>query len=79
MAVDIALIIDGKQASWDTLKDFDGDRVADWMECVNVFKKHGWEWGGDWKKFPDMPHFQKTFGYTVDQLLSLKNGQYPNI
>lgn len=30
-------------------KDFDGDGKADWMEVVAVFKKYGWEWGGDWK------------------------------
>jgi peptidoglycan L-alanyl-D-glutamate endopeptidase CwlK len=59
-AVDIVLIIDGKEASWDVNKDWDGDKKSDWMECVNVFKKHGWNWGGDWKSFKDMPHFDKA-------------------
>lgn len=59
-AVDIVLIIDGKEASWDVKTDWDGDKVSDWMECVNVFKKHGWNWGGDWKSFKDMPHFDKV-------------------
>lgn len=68
LAVDIVLIIDGKTASWDTLKDFDGDKVADWMEVVRIFKKHGMEWGGDWKSFKDMPHFQMTFGLTVSEM-----------
>ncbi|MBE8727991.1 M15 family metallopeptidase [Flavobacterium hungaricum] len=58
-AVDIALIIDQKTASWDVKADWDGDKKADWMECVEVFKKHGWNWGGDWKTFKDMPHFEK--------------------
>jgi len=58
-AVDIVMIIDGKTASWDTAKDWDGDKQADWMECVQVFKKYGWSWGGDWAKFKDMPHFDK--------------------
>lgn len=62
-AVDIVLIIDGKEASWDTVKDWDGDRKSDWMECVEVFKKHGWNWGGDWKSFKDLPHFDKK-GYS---------------
>lgn len=62
-AVDIVLIIEGKEASWDTVKDWDGDRKSDWMECVEVFKKHGWNWGGDWKSFKDLPHFDKK-GYS---------------
>ena len=58
-AVDICLIIDGKEASWDTKKDWDNDKIADWHECVKIFAKHGWEWGGNWKTFKDMPHFEK--------------------
>lgn len=59
-AVDIVLIIEGKEASWDVKIDWDGDKKSDWMECVNVFKKYGWNWGGDWKSFKDMPHFDKA-------------------
>lgn len=73
LAVDIVLIIDGKEISYDMLKDFDGDRMADWMEVVSIFKKHGWEWGGDWKTLKDNPHFQKTFGYDWRKLLELYN------
>ena len=58
-AVDICLIIDNKSASWDTAKDWDNDQVADWYECVKIFAKHGWEWGGNWKTFKDVPHFEK--------------------
>lgn len=61
-AVDIVLIIDGKEASWDTHKDWDNDGIADWDECVRVFAKHGWSWGGNWSSFKDMPHFDKI-GY----------------
>ena len=70
MAVDIVLIINGKEASWDTGKDFDADGKADWIEVVHIFKQFGWEAGIDWK-FRDAPHFQKTLGYSVRQLLSL--------
>lgn len=59
LAVDICLIIDGKTASWDTAKDWDNDQVADWYECVKIFAKHGWNWGGNWKTFKDLPHFEK--------------------
>lgn len=69
LAIDIVLVT-GNAASYDTKKDFDGDGKADWIEVVNVFKQYGWEWGGDWK-FYDAPHFQKTFGYSVRDLLSL--------
>jgi peptidoglycan L-alanyl-D-glutamate endopeptidase CwlK len=78
LAVDIVLLIDKdgngsyETASWDTKLDGDKDKTADWTECVTVFKMHGWEWGGDWRSFKDLPHFQKTFGYTTPQLLKMK-------
>lgn len=59
-AVDICLIIDGKVASWDTKTDWDKDKQPDWMECVTIFKKYGWEWGGNWKTLKDFPHFDKA-------------------
>ena len=68
-AVDIVLIIDGKEASWDTKKDWDGDKVADWDECVKVFAKYGRSWGGNWTSFKDMPHFDKI-GYSNWRILS---------
>lgn len=68
LAVDFVLVIDGKTASWDMKTDWDGDKIADWMEVVYVFKKYNWEWGGNWKSLKDYPHFQKTFGYSVKDL-----------
>ena len=72
VALDFALLIDGKTASWEDLKDFDGDRKADWLEVVEVFEKAGWEWGGRWKSFVDKPHLQKTFGNGWRTLLKRK-------
>jgi peptidoglycan L-alanyl-D-glutamate endopeptidase CwlK len=72
LALDIVLIIDNKEASWDEKKDYDSDGISDWKEIVNIFKQHGWEWGGDWT-FKDTPHFQKTFGKSVRELLVLYN------
>lgn len=58
LAFDICLELDGKIISWDVDKDFDQDRQSDWMEVVEVFKALGFKWGGDWKTFKDMPHFE---------------------
>ena len=71
-AVDICLIIDGKIASWETSKDWDNDQVADWYECVKIFAKHGWEWGGNWKTFKDLPHFDKRNFNSWRKLSKLK-------
>lgn len=73
MAIDIVLLVDKdnnatfETASWETKVDFDGDGKADWQEIVEIFKRHGWEWGGNWK-FLDLPHFQKTLGKSIVQL-----------
>lgn len=76
LAIDIVLLVDKDKngtfetASWDIKNDFDGDGKADWMEIVAIFKRYGFEWGGDWK-FNDAPHFQKTFGKSINELLTL--------
>lgn len=78
LACDIVLLIDNngdgkyEEASWDTVKDFDKDGQADWMEVVEVFKKYGWIWGGSFKTIVDKPHFEKPMGYNIKQLLTLK-------
>jgi len=75
LAIDIVLVWDTDgdgdydKAVWDVKTDYDGDKKSDWMEVVAVFKEYGWEWGGDWK-FSDPPHFQKTFGKSVRDLLN---------
>ena len=71
-AVDICLIIDGNVASWETTKDWDNDKIADWYECVKIFAKHGWEWGGNWKNFKDLPHFDKRNFNSWKKLSKLK-------
>ena len=61
-AIDFALQINGKIV-WQVTKD--------WMTVVNIFKKHGFEWGGDWKSFKDYPHLEKTFGKSWKDFLPL--------
>ena len=76
LAIDIVLLVDKDKngtfetAAWDLKTDFDGDKKADWMEVVQIFKRYGFEWGGDWK-FVDAPHFQKTFGKSIYELRAL--------
>jgi peptidoglycan L-alanyl-D-glutamate endopeptidase CwlK len=80
LAIDIVLLVDKdgngtyETASWDVKTDFDGDGKSDWMEIVAIFKRYGWEWGGDWK-FYDAPHFQKTLGHSVMELQKMHNTQ----
>ncbi len=76
LAIDIVLLVDKdndgvfEKPSWDTNGDFDVDGKSDWQEIVAIFKRHGWEWGGDWR-FLDLPHFQKTFGCSISKLQEL--------
>ncbi|MDN4069925.1 M15 family metallopeptidase [Paenibacillus vini] len=75
VAIDFALLLpDGRSVSWDTLRDGDFDRIADWNEVVEEAKKLGFEWGGDWKTFKDLPHLEMTFGLTTAQY---RAGQKP--
>lgn len=67
---DIVLLVNGG-ASWDDVKDFDKDGKPDWMEVINIYKRHGYTWGGDWK-FKDSPHLEKT-GYDWRTLLAKHN------
>lgn len=79
LAIDFAILLDKnndgvfEELSWDTSKDFDKDGTIDWQEVVNEFEKAGWEWGGKWRTFKDLPHCQKTGGYTWRQLLEKYN------
>lgn len=86
MAVDVVQLLDKdkngtfESVSYDLKLDADFDGVPDWDEVVHIFKRYGWEWGGSWKR-PDSPHFQKTFGYSTNELKKMPkvNGIYPNI
>jgi peptidoglycan L-alanyl-D-glutamate endopeptidase CwlK len=69
VAIDFALLLnDGRVVSWDTEIDVDKDGITDWMEVVDEANKLGFEWGGDWTSFKDLPHLQMTFGLSTAQL-----------
>lgn len=61
LALDFALQVNGKTI-WEVNKD--------WMTVVNIFKKHGFESGLDWKTLKDAPHLEKKFGLTWRDLLA---------
>ena len=81
LAFDIVLLYDNdgngtfEEASYSMVKDFDKDSKADWMEVTNYFKSKGWQWGGDWSKFKDAPHFQKNYKWQ-DLKLLIDKGEF---
>ncbi len=49
----------------------------DWKSLSTLGKSKGFEWGGDWKKKKDNPHFENMFGKSLKELKDLpqdKNG-----
>lgn len=56
VAIDFAFIVDGK-FSWAS--------SLPWGMLGDVGEKYGMEWGGRWKSFPDLPHFQYTDKYVL--------------
>jgi peptidoglycan L-alanyl-D-glutamate endopeptidase CwlK len=84
MAIDVCLIKNGVEASWDFTKDYDNDGIADLMEVIHIFQMYGWEWAGTWKTFKEKPHIQYTFGKSIIELQKMPtflqdNIQYPVI
>lgn len=51
LALDVVPVEKGR-AIWPPAND------ERWQVIANVFKQHGFTWGGDWKEFPDHPHYQ---------------------
>lgn len=59
--------------AWD-VGIFEGSRYLGssklYAEVGKIGRDMGLEWGGDWKSFPDTPHFQVRTGLTLRQLRS---------
>lgn len=64
LALDFVIQVNGKE-NWNVDKN--------WMMVVNVFKSHGFTWGGDFKSLVDNPHFEMTFGHNWRDLLAKHN------
>lgn len=77
LAIDFALLLpDGTNLSWDTSRDGDRDKTADWQEVAYEAKQLGFEWGGDWTSFKDYSHLEMNFGLSINQL---KSGKQPTV
>jgi hypothetical protein len=59
LAIDVVIMKNGKP-DWSKLPD----------DAVKIGIKFGFEWGGNWSSFKDYPHFQMTFGQSINQLQS---------
>jgi len=68
LALDFCLV-NKNSVSWDITRDYDKDGKADWIEVADIFKRNGYEWGGDWKSFKDYPHIQSPSKYTLKQMM----------
>ncbi len=50
-------------------KDIWDQHNPNWMVVVNIFKAHGFNWGGEFPgTFKDYPHLEYKGGYTLAQL-----------
>lgn len=68
LAIDFAIRVSADKVIWDMDYDGNGNGKSDWMEIVEIAKELGFEWGGDWASFPDYPHLQYDFGYSIAEL-----------
>lgn len=66
LAFDFAMLTNGKE-DW-TVGPL-------WMKVVEIMKKHGMTWGGDFKTLKDNPHFENNYGHNWRQLLDLHNSK----
>ncbi len=66
VAFDFCPVVRG-EAVWNDLKLFE--------KVGKMGKSLGLEWGGDWKSFPDRPHFQFTAGYSLEDFRKNKIDQ----
>lgn len=60
VAFDVVPMRHGKPV-WGTT----GDDLRLWQSVGAIGRACGLEWGGDWRRFKDLPHFQFTGGLTL--------------
>jgi peptidoglycan L-alanyl-D-glutamate endopeptidase CwlK len=67
LAFDIVVLDSVGKSDWDVSH-------PGWSMAAELGKSVGLEWGGDWKGFKDMPHFQYTGGLTLAECRELGRG-----
>lgn len=80
LAFDIVLLCD-KDGN-ETFETASWEQNSYWMQVAAYFKSKGWEWGGDWKKFKDAPHFQQPYKWQdlIKMPTIIDNGiKYPKL
>ncbi len=50
--------------------DDERDDLELWQRVAVIFKSRGFEWGGDWLRARDFPHFQRPDGQSIAMLLA---------
>lgn len=63
LAIDVCPFENGK-LNWDSKQ---------WSKIAEIGKSIGFQWGGDWQNFKDIPHFEYPKATSYRVLLSLKN------
>jgi peptidoglycan L-alanyl-D-glutamate endopeptidase CwlK len=59
LAIDFVLMVNGNE-KWDV--------DHNWLTVVNIFKSHGFNWGGDFPgSFKDYPHLEMKMGHTLTE------------
>lgn len=58
------------------VKGHEFDDLAFFSKAAAIAKQMGFEWGGDWKSFPDRPHLQWSAGGTYTSAM-VRAGKYP--
>jgi len=74
LAFDFVLLKPDGGITYDLNHDGNGSGKNDWNEIGMLGKALGFEWGGDWTRFKDVPHFEMTFGHSLNDL---KKGKRP--
>ena len=72
LAFDIVVLDAIAKADWD-------ENHPGWKTAAQIGKSVGLEWGGDWKSFKDLPHFQYTGGMTLARCRELFTDGLPAI
>lgn len=63
LAFDDNLQKQGIQWSWNS--------KLPWIQLGDIGKKYGLIWGGRWLNFPDLPHFESSYGLSIQQCYNL--------